>query len=167
MFVDNLKLDVIATYNDNRNKRCLNYIRLRKIILDCEGELLDLIKGRLDYSHHENLVKLSLCWECPKEVVDKYKTIQESIDQTMVNTIFGDCEKGGKIMTYLIIKKFDLKSEFSTPSYQVETTTDNLALANKKLVALNLLNEDNKNYSFHIVELNEDVLVLTEDMQVA
>jgi len=70
-------------------------------------------------------------------------------------------------MTYLIIKKFDLKSEFSKPSYDVETTTDNLALANKKLVALNLLNEDNKNYSFHIVELNEDVLVLTEDMQVA
>ena len=70
-------------------------------------------------------------------------------------------------MKYLIIKKFDLKSEFSKPSNQVETTTDNLALANKKLVALNLLNEDNKNYSFHIVELNEDVLVLTEDMQVA
>jgi len=70
-------------------------------------------------------------------------------------------------MTYLIIKKLDLKSEFSKPSYHVETTTDNLALANKKLVALNLLNEDNKNYSFHIVELNEDVLVLTEDMQVA
>ena len=31
----------------------------------------------------------------------------------------------------------------------------------------NLLNEDNRNYSFHIVELNEDVLVLTEDMQFA
>ena len=80
----------------------------------------------------------------------------------------GKSKKGGRNkMKYLIIKKFDLKSEFSTPSYQVETTTDNLALANKKLVALNLLNEDNKNYSFHIVELNEDVLVLTEDMQVA
>jgi hypothetical protein len=51
--------------------------------------------------------------------------------------------------------------------YHVEQASDNLALANKKLVALNLLNEDNKNYSFHIVELNEDVLVLTEDMQVA
>ena len=35
-------------------------------------------------------------------------------------------------MTYLIIKKIRFKSEFSTPSYQVETTTDNLALANKK-----------------------------------
>ena len=70
-------------------------------------------------------------------------------------------------MTYLIIRKFDLKSKFSKPSYNVEQASDNLALANKKLVALNLLNEDNKNYSFHIVELNEDVLVLTEDMQVA
>ena len=70
-------------------------------------------------------------------------------------------------MTYLIIRKFDLKSKFSKPSYNVETETDNLALANKKLVALNLLNDDDKNYSYHIVELNEDVLVLTEDMQVA
>jgi len=70
-------------------------------------------------------------------------------------------------MTYLIIRKFDLKSKFSKPSYNVETSTDNLALANKKLVALNLLNDDDKNYSYHIVELNEDVLVLTEDMQVA
>ena len=70
-------------------------------------------------------------------------------------------------MTYLIIRKFDLKSKFSKPSYNVETATDNLALANKKLVALNLLNDDDKNNSYHIVELNEDVLILTEDMQVA
>ena len=70
-------------------------------------------------------------------------------------------------MKYLIIKKFHIKNSTIKPSYIVEQASDNLALANKKLVALNLLNEDNKNYSFHIVELNEDVLVLTEDMQVA
>ena len=70
------------------------------------------------------------------------------------------------IMTYLIIKKFDLKSEYSTPSYGVETYTDDLTLANKKLVALNLLNDDNKDYTYHIVELN-DVLKLTKDMEVA
>ena len=69
-------------------------------------------------------------------------------------------------MTYLIIKKFDLKSEYSTPSYGVETYTDDLTLANKKLVALNLLNDDNKDYTYHIVELN-DVLKLTKDMEVA
>ena len=69
-------------------------------------------------------------------------------------------------MTYLIIKKFDLKSEYSTPSYGVETYTDDLTLANKKLVALNLLNDDNKDYTYHIVKLNE-VLTLTKDMEVA
>ena len=39
-------------------------------------------------------------------------------------------------MKYLIIKnKLDLKSEYSTPSYHVETYTEDLTLANKKLVA--------------------------------
>ena len=41
-----------------------------------------------------------------------------------------------------------------------------LTLANKKLVALNLLNDDNKDYTYHIVKLNE-VLTLTKDMEVA
>tara|TARA_R100001126_G_C4770457_1_gene122171 strand:+ start:354 stop:566 length:213 start_codon:yes stop_codon:yes gene_type:complete len=70
-------------------------------------------------------------------------------------------------MKYLIIRKFYIEGSKMKPDYHVEQASDNLALANKKLVALNLLNEDNRNYSFHIVELNEDVLVLTEDMQVA
>ena len=51
-------------------------------------------------------------------------------------------------MKYLIIKKFHIKGSTIKPSYNVELASDNLALANKKLVALNLLNEDNKNYSF-------------------
>lgn len=70
------------------------------------------------------------------------------------------------IMTYLIIKKFDLKSEYSKPSYDVETYTNDLKLANQKLVALNLLNDDNEDYTYHIVKLNE-VLTLTKDMEVA
>lgn len=69
-------------------------------------------------------------------------------------------------MTYLIIRKFDLKNEYSTPNYHVETSSNDLALANKKLVALNLLNDDNKDYTYHIVKLNE-VLTLTKDMEVA
>ena len=70
-------------------------------------------------------------------------------------------------MIYLIIKKFDLKSKSVKPNYTIVATTDDLSLANKKLVALNLLNDDDKNYSFYISELNEDTLVLTKDMQVA
>ena len=69
-------------------------------------------------------------------------------------------------MIYLIIKKFDLKSEYSTPSYHVETYTNDSTLANKKLVALNLLNDDNKDYTYHIVKL-EEVLTSTKDMEVA
>ena len=69
------------------------------------------------------------------------------------------------IMTYLIIKKFDLKSEYSKPTYGVETYTNDLKLANQKLVALNLLNDDNEDYTYHIVKLNE-VLTLTKDMEV-
>ena len=94
MFVDNLKLDVIATYNDNEQEM-FKLHKIKKDNLDCEGELLDLIKGRLDYSHHENLVKLSLCWECPKEVVDKYKTIQESINKNG-KYYFGDWARARK-----------------------------------------------------------------------
>ena len=48
-------------------------------------------------------------------------------------------------MKYLIIKKFHIKGSKIKPSYNVELASDNLALANKKLVALNLLNEDNEN----------------------
>ena len=70
-------------------------------------------------------------------------------------------------MKYLIIRKFHIEGSKIKPDYHVEQASDNLALANKKLVALNLLNDDDKNNSYHIVELNEDVLVLTEDMQVA
>ena len=69
--------------------------------------------------------------------------------------------------TYLIIKKFDLKSKHVEPSYTIAATTDDLSLANKKLVALNLLNEGDKNYSFYITELNENTLLLTKDMQAA
>jgi len=70
-------------------------------------------------------------------------------------------------MKYLIIRKFHIEGSKMKADYHDEQASDNVAVANKKLVALNLLNEDNRNYSFHIVELNEDVLVLTEDMQVA
>ncbi len=91
MFVDNLKLDVIATYNDNEQEM-FKLHKIKKDNLDCEGELLDLIKGRLDYSHHENLVKLSLCWECPKE----YSCIKESIFKDNGKYFFGSWAENRK-----------------------------------------------------------------------
>ena len=45
-------------------------------------------------------------------------------------------------MKYLIIRKFHIEGSKMKPDYHVEQASDNLALANKKLVALNLLNEE-------------------------
>ena len=53
-------------------------VQFQKNALENKTNLLDYIKEQL---HHKDLVKLSLCWECPKEVVDKFKVIQESIKQ--------------------------------------------------------------------------------------
>ncbi len=74
MFVDNLRLDVIATYvnHEQDHFNC----GVWESAIKSEKKLIDYIKEQL---RHKDLVKLSLCWECPKEVVDKYKTIQDSI----------------------------------------------------------------------------------------
>tara|TARA_R100001126_G_C4770457_1_gene122170 strand:+ start:85 stop:354 length:270 start_codon:yes stop_codon:yes gene_type:complete len=76
MFVDNLRLDVIATF-ENHEQDHFN-CAISKKALENKSNLLDYIKEQL---YHEDLVKLSLCWECPKEVVDKFGVIQESIKQ--------------------------------------------------------------------------------------
>ena len=54
-------------------------------------------------------------------------------------------------MTYLIIRKYDNGSEYCKPNYCVETSSDNLKDANKKLSALMLLNEDEKNVSITFI----------------
>jgi|TARA_R100000541_G_scaffold50031_1_gene57215 hypothetical protein len=66
-------------------------------------------------------------------------------------------------MTYLIIRKYDNGSEYCKASYSVETYTDTLKNANKKLSALMLLNEDEKNYTFSIIQY-QDPLLLTEEV---
>ena len=76
MFVDNLRLDVIATFENHEQDHFS--CAITNNALENKTNLLDYIKEQL---HHKDLVKLSLCWECPKEIVDKFKVIQESIKQ--------------------------------------------------------------------------------------
>ena len=76
MFVDNLKVDVIATY-ENLEQDHFNCC-VWECAIKSEKKLIDYIKEQL---RHKDLVKLSLCWECSKEVVNKYKTIQDSIEK--------------------------------------------------------------------------------------
>ena len=68
-------------------------------------------------------------------------------------------------MTYLIIRKYDNGSEYCKPNYHVETYSDNLKDANKILSALMLLNEDEKHYTFSIVQYHDqDPLILKDEV---
>ncbi len=76
MFIDNLRLDIIATFENHEQDwfSCA----IPNNALENKSNLLKYIKDQL---HHKDLVKLSLCWECSKEIVEKFKVIQESIKQ--------------------------------------------------------------------------------------
>ncbi len=85
MFVNNIRLDVIATYNsfEQDHFECA----ITKKSLKNEETLLDYITTQLN--HKEDLVKLSLCWICSEETVKKYKTIKDSIKKN-AKYYFGD-----------------------------------------------------------------------------
>ena len=74
MFVDNLKLDVIATY-ENHEQDHFN-CGVSESAIKSEKKLIDYVKEQLN---HKDLVKLSLCWLCDENIVKKYPTIQKSI----------------------------------------------------------------------------------------
>ena len=75
-FIDDLRLDVIATYDKHEQEwfSC----GVQKEALESEGRLIDYIKKQLKY---KDLVKLSLCWYCDQSIVDEYETIQDSIEK--------------------------------------------------------------------------------------
>ena len=75
MFVDNLKLDVIATY-ENYEQDHFN-CGVWESAIKSEKKLINYIKKHL--LKDKDLVKLSLCWLCDKNIVKKYPTIQKSI----------------------------------------------------------------------------------------
>jgi len=76
-FIDNVRLDIIATYNKHEQEwfQC----GITDKALESESALIDYIKEQL--SHNEDLAKLSLCWYAEDDVIDEYQTIQESIDK--------------------------------------------------------------------------------------
>jgi len=82
MFVKGLNINVIATFELDKYQESQDIFDLKfihKNILKSKKTLLDYIKLQLD--PNRKLVKLSLCWVCSKEIVDKYKVIQRSIKQ--------------------------------------------------------------------------------------
>ena len=74
MFIDNLRVDVIATFENNKQDHFSCGVQANAI--KSEKKLINYIKGMLN---HEDLVKLSLCWLCDESIVKRYPTIQKSI----------------------------------------------------------------------------------------
>jgi len=75
--IKNLKLEVIATYEDGEQE--IFQTKLTKEILKDETSLLNFVRSILDYATDSDLCKLSFCFMCKENLVKKYKTIQESI----------------------------------------------------------------------------------------
>ena len=72
MFVNDLRLEVIATYETNEQEFFTCGVWESAI----KSEKLINYRSKL-ILNHKDLIKLSLCWICSKNVVDKYKTIQK------------------------------------------------------------------------------------------
>ena len=75
--IKNLKLEVIATYEDGEQE--IFETKLTKEVLKDEISLVDFIRTVLDYATDSDLCKLSFCFICKDNILKKYKTIQESI----------------------------------------------------------------------------------------
>jgi hypothetical protein len=71
-------IDVIATFNhkDQEWFKCAIWTDALK----SERRLINYIKTQ--FEHPNDLIKLSLCWECDKKIVDQYRVIRDSIKKS-------------------------------------------------------------------------------------
>ena len=92
MLLENTRLDVIATFR-NTEQEFVN-LSVNESVLKDEDTLLDYIEFNLGEQgadlRNDNLIKLSLCWECSDETVEKYKTIKDSIEKKGGKYYFGE-----------------------------------------------------------------------------
>ena len=97
MFVKNLSINVIATFElgeYEEQQEIFDIKFLTKKVLKSKKSLIDYIKLQLD--PHKQLVKLSLCWYCDEEIVNKYPTIKKSISEDNGKYYFGSWAKARK-----------------------------------------------------------------------
>ena len=89
-FEKNISLNVIATFEIdkyNEQQEIFDIKHIWKIALKNKKHLITYIKRQLD--PHRKLVKLSLCWNCSKHMVNKYPCIKESIFKDNGKYLFG------------------------------------------------------------------------------
>jgi len=92
MLLEDTKLEVIATFK-NTDQQVAN-LSVNESVLEDEDTLLDYIQFNLGEQgadlRDDNLIKLSLCWECSEDTIEKYKTIKDSIDKKGGKYYFGE-----------------------------------------------------------------------------
>jgi hypothetical protein len=76
--IKGLSINVIASFN-NHDQDFFD-CSLPERSLRNEKTLINFLKKLLNYPV-EDLYKISLCWSCDKDTVNKYKTIKESINK--------------------------------------------------------------------------------------
>tara|TARA_R110000824_G_scaffold25034_1_gene87538 strand:- start:393 stop:683 length:291 start_codon:yes stop_codon:yes gene_type:complete len=74
--MNRIQLEVIATFDSFPQDMFTTHLADRH--LQSEKTIIKYIQKQLDYPK-DDLVKLSLCWNCKEEDVLKYKTISDSI----------------------------------------------------------------------------------------
>lgn len=92
MLLEDTKLEVIATFK-NTDQQVAN-LSVNESVLEDEDTLLDYIQFNLGEQgadlRDDNLIKLSLCWECSEDTIEKYKTIKDSIEKKRGKYYFGE-----------------------------------------------------------------------------
>ena len=84
-WITGLRVELIATYDkvqtDDGDTQEMFSIAVSEDMLKSEDILIDYLRSALD-GDQDDLVKLSLCWQCDKELFEdysvKYETIQKS-----------------------------------------------------------------------------------------
>ena len=71
-----IKLEVIATFNKFPQDIFITHLENKN--LQSEETIIEHIKEQLDYPK-DDLVKLSLCWNCDEKDISKYQSISDSI----------------------------------------------------------------------------------------
>ena len=86
MIDTNIRIDVIATYDNIINKKkCSHFDQdwfecgISQKALKSEKTLINYIKKQL--RNKKDLVKISLCFICSKEMVEKYPSVKKIINE--------------------------------------------------------------------------------------
>ena len=140
MFVDNLRLDVIATFEDNEQEHFS--CAIWKSAIRSEKKLINYIKKHL--LKDKDLVKLSLCWLCDENVVKSIRLFKKALRKMQnIFLVVGQNKERRNEM-----EKYKIKYQDTQTSYYLDIKFDTEEQAEEYIKENNL----NSGYSFFTIE---------------